>query len=108
MYTPEKVLVQAYPSPISQGDDVTFRVLHKLPKSKTLLRLQIFTETGIKVAEKTSSTNSSEVTYFNDQLYGASTIKWNASVLPGIYIYKVYLSSYGSEETSESKILMVK
>lgn len=106
--TPETVLVQAYPTPISQGDDVTFRVLHKLPKSKTQLRLQIFTETGIKVAEKTSSTNSSEVTYFNDQLYGASTIKWNASVLPGIYIYKVYLSSEGSEETSESKILMVK
>lgn len=109
------VLVQAFPSPVSQGEEVTFRVLHKSPASATTMRLHLFTETGIKILDKTVSDSAAEIVeYYNDEnnnsgnIYGASTLKWTASVIPGIYIYKVYLSSNGSEETSESKILMVK
>ena len=102
------ILVQAYPTPIRQGEETTFRVLHKLPKSPTKIRLQIYTETGIKILDKAASTNSAEVVITNGKLQGASTISWTATVPPGPYIYKVYLSSENDEETSESKILIVK
>lgn len=108
----QPVQIQAYPSPISTGETVTFRILHNLPESPTTVRLQIYTQTGIKVIEKSLTSSSSEIYYSsNDEssdFYGCTTIKWTASVIPGVYIYRVYLSSDGSEDASDSKLLMVK
>lgn len=120
------VLVQAYPSPVSQGDNVTFRVLHNMPESQTSIRLQIFTQTGIKVLETTATADASDIVYLKEEasnitdintslnadetsvFLGSSSLNWRASVAPGIYIYKVYITSRGSETASESKLLMVK
>lgn len=123
-YSP--LLVQAFPSPTVQDDMVTIRVLHNLPESPTTVRLQIYTQTGIKVYETISSATSAETLFLNKDskdytnintdlnadesslFVGASSLKWKASVVPGIYIYKVYLSSNGSEVSTDSKLLMVK
>jgi len=120
------VLIQAYPSPAVQGEQINFRVLHNMPESATEIRLQIYTQTGIKVLETVSSSNSSDIVYLNkgassvtdintalnadetSEFLGSSTMTWKASVAPGVYIYRVYLSSGGSESASESKLLMIK
>lgn len=122
---PEITLIQAYPSPARQGETVTFRVLHNRPESADMLRVQVFTQTGVKVMDRTVTSSSSEVVYLQDDatsstqinnalnadetqnLMGASMLTWNANVAPGVYVYKAFLSSGGSETASQSKLLMV-
>ncbi|MCR5394692.1 MAG: type IX secretion system sortase PorU [Bacteroidales bacterium] len=122
---PEIASLQAYPSPATQGSTVTFQVLHNRPESADQLRLQIYTQTGVKVLDKEVSTSSCEVVYLEQnatsvlqtssymnadetsQLLGRTTMTWTADVAPGIYLYRVYLSA-GSEETaSESQKLII-
>lgn len=123
--SPEIALLQAYPSPVKQGETITFRALHNRPESADKLRLQIFTQTGIKVFDQTFSSNASEVVYLRpgaqsvtdisnalnadetSQLMGCTTLQWNAHVAPGIYIYKAYLSAGGKETTTRSQKLIV-
>ncbi|MBQ0058153.1 MAG: type IX secretion system sortase PorU [Bacteroidales bacterium] len=122
---PHIELVQAYPSPAHQGETVTFRVLHNRPESADQLRLQIFTQLGVKVLDKTISSTSSEVVYLKDgatdktqishqlnadetdELMGSTTMTWQATVAPGVYVYRAFLSSGGSESASQSKILII-
>lgn len=122
---PEIALVQAYPSPARQGEAVTFRVLHNRPESADRLRLQVYTQTGVKVLDTTISSSACEVAYQQEgaqaiteishalnadetsQLMGCSSFSWNASVAPGLYVYKVYLSSGSSEVTTQSKPLII-
>lgn len=119
------VLLQAYPSPVVQGESATIRVLHNLPESPTTIRLQIYTQTGTKVFEKSMTNTSADIVYidkdssnqtafnttFNadesSRFFGTSQIKWNADVIPGVYVYRIYLSSGSSEVASDSKLLMV-
>lgn len=123
---PQTVIAQAYPSPVKQGEDVTFRILHNRPESADEMHIQVFSQTGAKMYDATVSNTSSEVVYQradaqsatdldqslradeNSILMGCSTHVWKADVAPGIYIYKVYLSSNGSDATSKSKLIMVK
>ena len=122
---PEAVVVQAYPCPAKMGDTVTFRVLHNRPESAQELTLQVYTQTGYKVYETTVSSNSASKVYAlsmdnptllnntinadeSDTLMGTATIEWSTSTLrPGFYLYRVFLSSDGSNEVSKSKLLMV-
>ncbi|MBO7379560.1 MAG: type IX secretion system sortase PorU [Bacteroidales bacterium] len=118
-------LLQAYPSPVRQGETVTFRVLHNRPESAEELRLQVFTQTGVKVLDTTASSSSSEVVYLKEgateltelnsalnadetsALMGSTAIQWSATLVPGVYVYKAYLTA-GSEETAtDSKLLIV-
>ena len=105
------VMIQAYPSPVAQGEPVTIRVMHNLPESPTTLKLQIYSQTGSKIFEKTSTSTSADIveTDKDDEssFVGASSIKWNASVVPGVYIYKIYMSSGNSEISTDSKLLLV-
>lgn len=123
---PIPILIQAYPSPIFQGEMATIRVLHKLPESPTTIKLQIYTETGVKIHETVAQSSTSDIVYlekdaksptdFNTSInadessnfWGASTLKWTASVTPGIYVYKVYISSGNSEVATGSKLILVK
>lgn len=122
---PTIALLQAYPSPVKQNQTVTFRALHNRPESADQLRLQIFTQTGVKVLDQTTSSNACEVVYLepnaesvtqisnalnadeSSQLMGSSTFSWTANVAPGIYIYKAYLTAGGDEATTQSKLLIV-
>jgi len=122
---PEAVVVQAYPCPAKMGDTITFRVLHNRPESATDLTLQIYTQTGYKVYETSVSANSASKVYaqsmdqptvLNNEInadesgnfMGAASLDWNSSTLrPGFYLYRVFLSSDGSSEVSNSKLLMV-
>lgn len=122
---PEPIVVQAYPCPAKTGDTITFRVLHNRPESATDLTLQIYTQTGYKVYETQVSAASASKVYARDlqkptelndainadesgEFMGAATIEWNSSTLrPGFYLYRVFLSSDGSSEVSQSKLLMV-
>lgn len=122
---PEAVLVQAFPCPAKMGDTITFRVLHNRPESAQELTLQIYTQTGYKAYETTVTASSSSKVYAYDMEHpsqlnnamnadesgdfmGAAVIEWNSSTLrPGFYLYRVFLSSGGSTEMSESKLLMV-
>lgn len=118
-------MMQAYPSPARQGEPITFRVLHNRPESADMLRVQVFTQTGVKVFDQTATSSSCEVVYLKDgaenasqinhslnadetdELYGASSITWNAALAPGVYVYKAYLTAGGSETTTQSKLLMI-
>lgn len=118
-------LLQAYPSPVKQGETVTFRVLHNRPESADVLRLQVYTQTGIKVLDTSTSSSSAEVVYLEEgateltelndalnadetsALMGSTTLQWTAAIAPGVYIYRAYLTA-GSEETAtKSKMLIV-
>ena len=122
---PEITLLQAYPSPVRQGETITFRALHNRPESADMFRLQIYTQTGIKVLDQTISSNASEVVYLQpgaqsvteisnalnadetSQLMGSTTLRWTANIAPGIYLYKAYLSVGGDETTTQSQKLIV-
>lgn len=122
---PEIALLQAYPSPVKQGDVVTFRALHNRPESEDQLRVQVYTQTGVKVLDQTISTNACEVVYLQpdakavteisnalnadetSQLMGSTTLQWTANVAPGIYIYRAYLKAGGDEAASQSQKLIV-
>ena len=105
------VLVQAFPTPVVQGEAVTIRVLHNLPESPSTIRLQVYTQTGTKVYDNSVSTTTSEIMLLDQDdessFVGASTIKWTANVVPGVYIYRAYLSSGTSDVASGSKKLLV-
>lgn len=124
---PQKVVVQASPNPVRQGETVTFRVLHNRPESQTTTRIQIFTQTGLKVWEGESSVSSADVVYSPDgdgpavmnadesaDFLGASTVTWNQqgaggfTLTPGLYVYRVFLNSAGSDAVSEAKLLLVR
>lgn len=123
---PKAIAIQAFPTPAVQGEIITFRILHNIPGSTTDVRLQIFSQTGTKIYDAVSNNSSSEVLYLHEnakekidvdksinadesaEFIGASSINWKADVMPGIYIYKVYLSSGDSEQSTESKLFMVK
>jgi hypothetical protein len=123
---PETALVQAYPSPARVGESITFRVLHNRPESNTQLRVQVYTQGGVKVWEGQSTGGSADVVYTRDgapayqietalgsdegnTFYGASTLQWNpdVAVAPGLYIYRAYVSTNGSTEASRSKMLLI-
>jgi len=122
---PEIALIQAYPSPVRQGESVTFRLLHNRPESADILRLQIYTQTGVKVLDQTTSSNSCEVVYLKEgatnktqinhslnadetsQLMGSTTMTWTADVVPGVYLYRAYLTAGGNESATKSKLLIV-
>lgn len=122
---PEIALIQAYPSPVKQGDKVTFRLLHNRPESADQLRLQVYTQTGVKVLDETTMSNSCEVVYLQpgatnktqiskalnadetNQLMGSTTFTWNANVVPGVYVYRAYLTAGGEETASKSQHLIV-
>ena len=105
------VLVQAFPTPVAQGDAVTIRVLHNLPESPSTIRLQVYTQTGTKVYDNSVSTTSSDILLLDQDdessFVGASSIKWAANVVPGVYFYRAYLSSGTSDVASKSKKLLV-
>lgn len=123
---PQNVLVQAYPAPARQGNEVTFRILHNRPAAADVLHLQIYTQTGQLVHEQTASTSASTIVYLRDdaqqvtdlssalnadetnQFFGQSAIQWKAEVSPGLYIYRVYMQSGGSDAASESKLLLIR
>lgn|GEM_PF-451629 len=123
--SPTLVLLQAYPSPVKQGSTVTFRALHNRPESADQIRLQIYTQTGIKVLDQTTSSSSCEVVYLEQgatsptqistapnadetsQLMGSTTLTWTAEVAPGIYMYRAYVTAGGDETASQSKKLIV-
>ena len=122
---PEAVVVQAYPCPAKAGDNITFRVLHNRPESAQELTLQIYTQTGHKIYEKTVNSSSAAKVYAasmetptklsnainadeSGDFMGSATIYWDSSVMrAGFYLYRVFLSSNGSAEMSKSKLLMV-
>lgn len=122
---PEIALMQAYPSPVKQGGTVTFRMLHNRPESADKLRVQVYTQTGVKVLDQTVQSNSCEAVYLEpdatrvtqiskqlnadetSQLMGSTTLQWTADVLPGVYLYRAYLSAGSQETASKSKLLIV-
>lgn len=122
---PAITLMQAYPSPVRQGETVTFRLLHNRPESADKLRVQVYTQTGIKVLDETVRSNSCDVVYLEpnatrktqiskaqnadetSQLMGSSTLNWTADVAPGVYLYRAYLSASGTEDATKSKMLIV-
>ena len=134
---PTLLCLQAYPSPVSHGGTVTFSALHNRPESADQMRLQIYTQTGIKVLDQTITSSACPVVYLRQdtkegttieefkkskdisqisnymnadetsQLMGQTTFTWQANVAPGIYIYRVYLTAGGEESVSESRKLIV-
>lgn len=122
---PEVTLLQAYPSPVHQGQSVTFRAFHNRPESADELHIQVYTQTGVKVLDKTVSSSSAEVVYLQpgatsatqvssemnadetSQLQGCSTMQWTVNVAPGVYMYRAFFSSGGTETSTKSKILIV-
>ena len=122
---PEAVVVQAFPCPARTGDTITFRVLHNRPESAQQLTLQVYTQTGYKVYETTVSASSASKVYarsldnptvLNDAInadesgdfMGSAAIEWSSATLrPGFYLYRVFLSSDGSSDMSQSHLLMV-
>lgn len=122
---PVASVVQAYPSPARMGDNIIFRVLHNRPESAQEIRLQVFTQTGYKVFETTSTSNSAQRVFADDMqtptilntginadesgnFMGSATIEWNTTNLrPGFYVYRIVMTSDNSSSTSSSKVLMV-
>ena len=117
----------AYPSPARQGSTVTFQILHDRPESADQLRLQVYTQSGIKVLDKTVSTSSCEVVYQDfdakdkevyilsnamngdetHRLMGRTTLTWNVNVAAGVYMYRAYLSAGSEEIVTKAKKLIV-
>lgn len=118
-------MLSAYPSPVKQGEMVTFQLLHNRPESADQLRLQIYTQTGIKVTDQVISSTACEAVYLRpdatsvtqishalnadetSEVMGSTSITWNANVAPGVYLYKVYLSASGDDVTTQAKMLIV-
>ena len=67
---PLLLTMQAYPSPVNQGGTVTFCALHNRPESADQLRLQIYTQTGIKVLDQTVSSSACPVVYLGQNEKG--------------------------------------
>ena len=122
---PDIASFRATPNPVKQGQVVTFTALHNRPESADQFRLQIFSQTGMLVLDKTDSTSSCEVVYQEEgatrptqiaeamnadetsQLMGRTTLTWQANVAPGIYLYRAYLSAGGKEASTKSQKIVV-
>lgn len=127
---PQEVVCQVYPNPAKVGETVTFRVMHNRPESQTTTTIQVWSQTGAKVWEGKASVTSADVvyptsvgnpTYLNKGMnadetslfLGASATTWSLSsssgltLAPGLYVYRAYLNSNGSDSVSKSKLLMV-
>ena len=127
---PQEVVCQVYPNPAKVGEAVTFRVMHNRPESQTTTTIQVWTQTGTKVWEGEASVSSADVVYpvtadnpthLNNSMaadesslfLGASSTTWSLAsstgltLAPGLYVYRVYLKSNGSDSVSKSKLLMV-
>lgn len=106
---PKALRISAYPSPVNSGEPINFRIWHNRPQSESTMRLQIFTQTGLRVYETTVSTSSAA--YYqdpeNEAVTGYSEITYNGYLVPGFYVFRVYMSSGGSAEISDAKIFMV-
>lgn len=123
---PKICLAQAYPSPVRQGETVTFRVMHNRPESADEMHLQIFTQMGRKILDKVVTSTASEVVFLKEnakaktdisdamnadetsQLMGCSSTTWSATVAPGIYMYRIYFKSDKGEASSDGRKLIVK
>lgn len=122
---PSAVAVQAYPSPAKSGEALTFRVLHNRPESQTEMRLEVFNALGHLVYETEVKTNQASKFYALDldkptiantsiladetpDFMGNSSVVWSSPHLEaGFYVYRVVLTSNGSQKVSESKILII-
>lgn len=122
---PSAVAVQAYPSPAKSGEPLTFRVLHNRPESQTEMRLEVFNALGHRVYEtevkthqapmhyaldlaKPTVTNTSILADETPNFMGSSSIVWSTPNLEaGFYVYRIVLTSNGSQKVSDSKILII-
>lgn len=106
---PKAIRITAYPSPVNSGEPVHFRIWHNRPQSESTMRLQLFTQEGRRIYETTVSTSraASYQDPENEAITGYSEITYAGYLVPGFYIYRVYMQSGGSEEVSDAKIFMV-
>lgn len=122
---PSAVAVQAYPSPAKSGDPLTFRVLHNRPESQTEMHLEVYNALGHLVYETNVKNNQATKYYATDldkptianasiladetpNFMGSTSIVWSAPDLgAGFYVYRIVLTSNGSQQVSESKILII-
>lgn len=123
--SPDTFVVQAYPSPAKVGEKLTFRVLHNRPESETQLKLEVFNALGHLVYETTSHINNTPLHYAQDMRHptvantsiladetaafmGNSSIVWATPNLgPGFYVYRIVMTSDGSQKVSGSRVLMI-
>lgn len=106
---PKALRITAYPSPVNSGEPVHFRIWHDRPQSESTMRLQLFTQDGRRIYETTVSTSSAAFYQDpeNESIRGYSEITYSGYLVPGFYVYRVYMQSGGSEEVSDAKIFMV-
>ena len=122
---PSAVAVQAYPSPAKSGDPLTFRVLHNRPESQTEMHLEVYNALGHLVYETNVKNNQATKYYATDldkptianasiladetpNFMGSTSIVWSAPDLgAGFYVYRIVLTSNGSQQVSDSKILII-
>lgn len=106
---PKAICITAYPSPANGGEPIHFRVWHNRPQSESTMRLQIYNQMGLKVYETTVNTSSAAFYQDpeNESIRGYSEITYTGYLVPGFYIYRVYMRSGGSDEVSDAKIFMV-
>ncbi len=122
---PSAVVVQAYPSPAKSGEPLTFRVLHNRPESQTEMHIEVFNALGHRVYETEVKTNQATKFYATDlskptiantsiladetpNFMGSSSVVWSTPTLEaGFYVYRIVLTSNGSQKVSDSKILII-
>ena len=123
--SPSAVAVQAYPSPAKSGEPLTFRVLHNRPESQTEMHLEVFNALGHLVYKTEIKTNQAPKFYALDldkptiantsiladetpNFMGSSSVVWSTPNLgAGFYVYRIVLTSNGSQKISDSKILII-
>lgn len=122
---PSAVVVQAYPSPAKAGEPLTFRILHNRPESQTEMHIEVFNALGHRVYETEVKTNQATKFYATDlskptiantsiladetpNFMGSSSVVWSTPNLEaGFYVYRIVLTSNGSQKVSDSKILII-
>lgn len=122
---PSAVVVQAYPSPAKAGEPLTFRILHNRPESQTEMHIEVYNALGHRVYETEVKTNQATKFYATDlsqptiantsiladetpNFMGSSSVVWSTPNLEaGFYVYRIVLTSNGSQKVSDSKILII-
>ena len=122
---PSAVVVQAYPSPAKTGEPLTFRILHNRPESQTEMHIEVYNALGHRVYETEVKTNQATKFYATDlskptiantsiladetpNFMGSSSVVWSTPNLEaGFYVYRIVLTSNGSQKVSDSKILII-
>ena len=86
-------------------DEARFLLSHNRPETTVTAKIQVFTQMGQLVYEKDMTAS----TEFMNSLPIIWDLKTNSGgrVLPGIYIYRAYISSDGQNYASKSKKLIV-